>query len=33
MSSEPDDEIEARTETENAEVDGAVVRVDENVDN
>ena len=33
MSSEPDDEIGARTQTENAEVDGAVVRVDENVDN
>jgi hypothetical protein len=33
MSSEPDDEIGARTQTKNAEVDGAVVRVDGNVDN
>jgi hypothetical protein len=33
MSSEPDDEIGARTETENVEVDGAVVRVYENVVN
>jgi hypothetical protein len=33
MSSEPDEEIGARTKTENAEVDGAGVRVDENVVN